>query len=207
VSKATENLFSSLNTQIRSLDSTRRRIDSLVFLGHLSRRAAEQAYESLFLSSFTAFEVFIEEAFLTLLVSSPSAGASRTRATPRLTVRSFAVARELVIGPGRKYVDWLPYDRTLERAQLFFRGGRPFTNVSAEDRNLIDKAQIIRNAIAHRSRYSERRFERDVIGATALPPREHKPAAYLRGLVSGTPPLTRYENFTAGLLSVGKQLR
>lgn len=204
MSRATRKLFASLLTQFGSLDSTRRRVDGLVVSGNLSRRAAEQVYESLFLSSFTAFEVFIDELFLTLLVKQKDA--SRTGAIPRVTVRSFAVGRELIMGAGRNYVDWLPYDRTVERANLFFRGGRPFTNVSAGDRELVNKAQIIRNAIAHRSRYSEKRFERDIIGTTAVPLREYKPAAYLRGLVSGAPPLTRYENFSAGLLSVGKQL-
>ena len=203
MSKATDKLFGSLSSQFRALDYTRRRIDGLVVSGNLSRRAAEQMYESLFLSSFTAFEVFIDELFLTLLVK-PSPNA--TGAVPRVTVRSFSVGRELIMGAGRKYVDWLPYERTLERANLFFRGGRPFTSVALADRNLVNKAQIIRNAIAHRSRYSERRFEREIIGATALPPREYKPAAYLRGFVSGSPPLTRYENFAAGLLFVGKQL-
>jgi hypothetical protein len=204
VSRATRKLFASLLTQFGSLDATRRRVDGLVVSGNLSRRAAEQVYESLFLSSFTAFEVFIDELFLTLLVKQKDA--SRTGAIPRVTVRSFAVGRELIMGAGRNYVDWLPYDRTVERANLFFRGGRPFTNVSPGDRELVNKAQIIRNAIAHRSRYSEKRFERDIIGTTAVPLREYKPAAYLRGLVSGAPPLTRYENFSAGLLSVGKQL-
>jgi hypothetical protein len=75
-----------------------------VVSGNLSRRAAEQMYESLFLSSFTAFEVFIDELFLTLLVK-PSPNA--TGAVPRVTVRSFSVARELIMGAGRKYVDWL----------------------------------------------------------------------------------------------------
>jgi hypothetical protein len=200
VSRATRKLFASLLTQFGSLDATRRRVDGLVVSGNLSRRAAEQVYESLFLSSFTAFEVFIDELFLTLLVKQKDA--SRTGAIPRVTVRSFAVGRELIMGAGRNYVDWLPYDRTVERANLFFRGGRPFTNVSPGDRELVNKAQIIRNAIAHRSRYSEKRFERDIIGTTAVPLREYKPAAYLRGLVSGAPPLTPLREF-CGWTSLG----
>jgi hypothetical protein len=205
VSRATDKLFATLNGQIRSFDATRRRVDGLVPPGHLSRRNAEQVYESLFLSSFTAFELFIDELFVTLLVTStgPSTGIF---AVPRITVRSIAIGRELIMGPGRKYVDWLPYERTLERANLFFRGGRPFTNLSSADQSLVNKAQIIRNAIAHRSHYSETRFQREVVGTTAIPQRERRPSAYLRGLVAGTPPLTRYENFMAGLLSVAKQL-
>src|SRR5439155_7819955 len=90
-------LLTSFNNRVRALDRTRQRVDTLVVTGHLPKRAAEQMYESLFLSSFTAFEVYIEDVFLTHL----SKGRKSAKAIPRLTVRSMSVARELVIGPGR----------------------------------------------------------------------------------------------------------
>lgn len=204
--RATEKLFGALSARIGGVDRTRRRVDQLVQLGHLSRRAGEQVYESLFLNCFTAFEVFIEEVFLTLLVSPASAATRGTGAVPRVAVRSLSIARELVVGPGRKYVDWFPYDRTVERAKLFFRGGRPFTDVSPPQQELLNKAQLIRNLIAHRSRHSEERFQRQVIAGTALAPREHRPAAYLRGAVAAAPPVTRYEVYATALLAVAKQL-
>src|SRR5205085_5150881 len=107
-------IFRSFVGRVRSLDSTRKRVDDLVSSGHLTRRAAEQMYESLFLSSFTAFEVFIEDVFLAYLVKPRPA----RKAVPRVRINSLAVAREMVIGPGRKYVDWFPFGRTIERADI-----------------------------------------------------------------------------------------
>ena len=131
------------------------------------------------LSCFTSFEVFVEEVFLALLVTG-----SGTTVIPRVAVRSLAVARELVIGPGKKYVDWFPYERTIERAHIFFRGGRPFSSILSPQRNTLNKAQMIRNAIAHRSRHSQKIFETLVIENTNLAPREYRPSAYLRGVVA-----------------------
>jgi len=195
-------LFAAFDRRVRGLDATRRRIDALATDGELSRRAAEQVYESLFLSCFTSFEVFLEDVFLALLLTGGG-----TKAIPRLDVNSLTVARELVVGPGpKKYVDWFPYERTIERADIFFRGGRPFTNVQAPQRDILNKAQTIRNAIAHRSRHSQRRFEAHVIGNTNLAPREYRPAAYLRGVATAAPPQTRYEMYATQLLAVAYAL-
>jgi len=187
---------------VRGLDATRRRIDTLAAEGRLSIHATEQVYESLFLSCFTSVEVFVEDVFLEFLVS----GTAPT-AIPRVHVASVRVARELVVGPGhKKYVDWFPYERTLERADLFFRGGRPFSNVGEPERQILNKAQTIRNAIAHRSRYSQQKFETHVIGSTILAPREYRPAPYLRGAATAAPPQTRYEVFATQLLAIAKTL-
>ena len=194
-------LFAAFERRGRGLDATRRTIDTLATDGELSKRAAEQVYESLFLSCFTSFEVFVEEVFLALLVTG-----SGTTVIPRVAVRSLAVARELVIGPGKKYVDWFPYERTIERAHIFFRGGRPFSSILSPQRNTLNKAQMIRNAIAHRSRHSQKMFETLVIGNTNLAPREYRPSAYLRGVVTAAPLQTRYEVYATQLLAVANAL-
>lgn len=194
-------LLASFASRVRALDTTRQRVDNLVTAGHLSKKAAEQMYESLFLSCFTAFEVLIEDVFLSHLVSPRGA-----KAIPRVHIRSLPVARELVIGPGKKYVDWLPFEKTIERAELFFRGGRPFSDAPASHRALVDKAQLIRNLIAHRSRHSQQQFERQVVAGAPLLTREKLPAAYLRGLASGSPPLSRYENYVTSLLVIAKHI-
>ena len=172
----------------------------------MSRGAAEQMYEGLFLSVFTAFESLLEELFVGLLV----AGGRKERGAvaPRVTVRSYSVARELVIGPGRRYVDWLPYDNTEQRATLFFRGGRPFANLRKDTadpiargvRDVLDRGVLIRNAIAHKSQYSLARFERDVLRNTPLSPRERTAAGFLRGALAATPPETRFQSYVSGVL-------
>jgi hypothetical protein len=103
-------------------------------------------------------------------------------------------------------VDWLPYDKTQDLAKIYFRGGRPFSELSAPQKEHLLKCHTIRNAIAHRSRYSLERFERHVIGNTPLPPQQRTPAGYLKGIFRLYPSQTRYENMVAQLLSIARQL-
>jgi hypothetical protein len=166
-------------------------------------------YEGLFLSVFTAFEGFLEELFVGLLVADGGLTAAGGAVVPRLTVRSHLVAREMVLS-GRNYVEWLPFSRTMERAALFFRGGRPFERLNddymANQRGVLERAILVRNAIAHRSRYSISRFENDVIRGTPVTREERSPAGFLRGLLATMPPETRYETYVSGILSIARTL-
>jgi hypothetical protein len=195
-----------LARQFRTLERTRSNIDSLVTGGLLSQEAADRMYEALFLSAHVAIEGFIEELFLGLLVMNRGVQSSRVDIKPRVEVRSHRIARELITGAGRKYVDWLPYDRTVDLAKLFFRGGRPFDDLSQVQKTLLSRGHTIRNAIAHRSRYSLSQFERSMIGSNPLPPKERYPAGYLRGLFRTSPAQTRFSNLLAQLLLVARDL-
>jgi hypothetical protein len=100
----------------------------------------------------------------------------------------------------------MPFDLTIDRAKLFFRGGRPFADIPKPQQQLINRAQVIRHAIAHRSRYSQQRFVREVIAGAPLLPREQNPAGYLRGHASAAPPVTRYETYASSLQVVARKL-
>jgi hypothetical protein len=193
-------LADKLARQFRLLEPTRASIDTLVAGGLLSNDAADRMYEALFLSAHVAIEGFIEELFLGLLVRNRGVRSSRGDIKPRIEVWSHRIARD------RKYVDWLPYDRTIGLARLFFRGGRPFDDLTQTQKQLLSRGHIIRNAIAHRSRYSLGQFERHVIFSTPLPPGERQPAGYLRGLFRVSPAQTRFSNLLAQLLLVARDL-
>ena len=62
-------------------------------------------------------------------------------------------------------------------------------------RAVLERATLVRNAIAHKSRYSLLRFERDVIRDTPLTRREGSPAGFLRGTMAAVPVQTRYEAY------------
>jgi hypothetical protein len=164
-------------------------------------------YEGLFSGVFTAFEGFLEDLFVGLLIAGGRLEGSA--AIPRVTVRSHSVARELVFRPGRNYADWLPYQRTEERAEVFFRGGRPFTSLLADPatksvRDVLDRGAIIRNVIAHKSQHSLIRFEREVLRNTPLGPRERTAAGFLRGMLAAAPPETRFESYASGVLTAAR---
>jgi hypothetical protein len=188
------------------LESARRKVDSLTRQGSLSQQAALRMYEGLYLSAHVAFESFLEELFLGLLVTGKGVESSRGDVIPRIEIRSHKVAMDLIIGPGKKYVDWIPFDRTVELAKLFFRGGRPFSSLSSVHKQTLSRSHFIRNAIAHRSRHSLRQFEHHVIGNTPLPPGERTPAGYLSGIFRVAPAQTRFSNLLAQMLLCARDL-
>lgn len=160
-------------------------------------------YEAGFLAAVSSFEALVEELFVGLLVGQlkPSLGDVQ----PRAAFRSHLVAREFVLA-GRNYADWLPYDRTEDRARVFFRGGRPFTGLLATQTAHLSRCLVIRNAIAHRSRHAHRQFERQVTSPLPLAPRERSPAGFLMSQYSAHPPLSRFENLLADLYRIALQL-
>lgn len=188
-----------------SLDSVRQRFERLATTHVIPRRDIEHVYEGLFLKAYAAFESFIEDLFLGLLVESADIYSNKQSIIPRVKIRSYIIARELIKGSERKkYVNWIPYDNTLDLAKQFFRGGRPFTELNTAQKQHILKCAIIRNAITHNSKYSATRFGSYVLGST--PARERTPAGYLRGLYRISPPQTRYENCASELLRIAKFL-
>jgi len=208
--RASRTLGEALTRRYSALELTRKKVEQLLVDGQISLRAAEQMYEGLFLSVYTAFETFIEELFIGLLVDGTGLYCEATKVVPRVTVRSHAIARELVVGAGRNYAEWFPYDRTERRAELFFRVGRPFTDLRRPSitgaLDVLNRGALIRHAIAHKSRHSLSRFERDVVRGVPLTPRERSPAGFLRGMAAAAPPQTRYAVYSTGVLLVARRL-
>ncbi len=95
-------------------------------------------------------------------------------------IRSDKVAHAVIRG-GRKYADWLPLEKTKERAPVFLSRGRPFDRLRDVDIQVFQRMQIIRNAVAHRSHHAKRRFKRALIDGQGIPPTQQNPAGYLRG--------------------------
>lgn len=67
----------------------------------------------------------------------------------RVEFVSPSVARENLYA-GRSYVDLLPFDNALRKAEIFFRGGRPFSELQAAEKRDLSFAYAIRNCVAHR---------------------------------------------------------
>lgn len=204
MSRPSSVLAAALLRRLRTLEQSRKRVETLADQQLVSQRATDHMYEGLFLNAHRAFEGFLEDLFLGLLVE--GRGLSSGKAKPRLTVRSHVVARDVVVGRGAKYVDWLPYERTVELARLFFEGGRPFVDLSATAKAHLASTGVLRNAIAHRSRHSQERFRGALLANVALPPRQRTPAGYLRDVYAVGPRQTRYELIVAQLQQVANEL-
>jgi hypothetical protein len=204
--RSSSQLSDDLARRLRSLDKTRQKIMLLHNNRQISRIDLEHTYEGLFLNAHVAFEGFIEDLFIGLLVTGQGLQSSRIDILPRVTVRTHKIAREMMLGSGKQYIDWFPYKRTIELAEIYFRGGRPFSELNQTQKDYLSRCHIIRNAIAHKSRYSLKQFEDKVIGNAHLLPRERSPAGYLSGIFRTSPVQTRYENFAAQLLLIARHL-
>jgi len=152
--------------------------DRLSLSAPITNTDVDRAFAGGFLLFYAYLERAVECYFVGLLTghivhSDPSVH-------PRVIVKSYPAAYEIVHG-GRSYADWFPYGRhTRPRAKAFFTGGRPFTNMAKTEIKALDHVGIIRHALAHGGSASLRGFK-EIVGDKALPPRQRRPAGYLRG--------------------------
>lgn len=194
---------SELTKQLNSLDRTRSKIESLARKKSLVRRDVEQVYSGLFLEAVTSFERHIERLFMGLLVGAVST--NNSAAMPRVTIGSHKVAHEVLKG-SQRYIDWLPFSHTEKRAEAFFRGGRPFTQLTNQDKKQLEHLMWVRNAIAHKSGHAQRVFQQKVIAGAPISQREKTPAGYLRSVFRTAPTQTQYEALIGDMVAVSKRL-
>lgn len=189
MSRPSSDLANDFTNYLQSLESVRTKMEGLFVVGWLTEDEIEHVYSGLFLDAFTAFESLIEQLFISLLIG--DCQSNEPDVVLRARFNSYDIAQDIILGE-RSYVDWLPFEgKTLKRATAFFENGYPFYRLKNDDtlrpflRN-IERFAAIRNAIAHKSKHAQQRFEREVSGNSPLPPRQRKPAGYLRSTVNRT---------------------
>lgn len=190
---------------VRRLEYTRRKVDRLYASDEIVDRDVRVIYGGLFMQLFTSFEAFLEATFYGILLGRLSYPSARD-VTARIATRSAVVAREVVLGEGRQYVDWMPFERCVERANVYLRGGRPFDGIPVADRQSMNRAHFTRNALAHASEHSRKTFENRVLVGHALLPSERNPVAFLRSRVGGEGSSTQFEIFQGDLRKVANAL-
>jgi len=171
--------LSKFEHSLERITYTRQRMENLYQDKRLNETDMDSVYEALFLRAVTSFEAFLEGQFLAILQGRTSYAQRRVR------VRMSAVSRDALFSillQRTKYMQWLPFINTIERANIYLAGGKPFSELDGGQRDMLHRITVIRNAIAHRSDYAMKKFSQDVIGTAALLPREHRPAGFLRGV-------------------------
>lgn len=185
--------------KINRLDETRRRIEAARLSGNLHLADVEATYAGLFLQAVVAYETAIEDFVLGLLVRPGGIRSTHKDVRARVNVRNYAHAMELAGGPGSKYPSWIGRNDLEAISNMLLHKGLPFKRSNPPlDWSYVQKAQHIRNAIAHPSEHAMEKFRRHVIQNTPLPKRERTAPGYLRGRATGSPQ-TRWELFVAGL--------
>jgi len=187
-------LLNRFEGHLNALNVTRKKVELLYKQDLLVRRDIERIYEGIFLDAITSTEAMLERLFIRCMIAQDC-----SRAIARINVSSPTVAREVLMGGDKKYLDWLPYDKTEKRAKAFFRGGRPFTQLNSSHRQTLSDILIIRNAIAHKSSHAEAKFNKMINGQPLLP-YEKTPAGYLRSKIDLN--TTRYQFYVAEMADV-----
>ena len=190
-----------LTRRLSETERARWRIEILHQEGRIAQRDIERVYEGLFMRSITTLEAFLEELFHQAVLG--QSGHPKARALPRAEFRSRVVLKEFVLGP-RDYVDWLPYKKLGERAKVFLRAGRPFTEISDGQRTQVAEWHRLRNAIAHPGEPAKTIFREKVIGERALLPQEKTPAGFLRSPIQ--PGLNRFAGTLREMRQLGQDL-
>lgn len=109
-------------------------------------------------------------------------------------------------GSLRGYVEWLPYRATIERAEVFLTGGRPFSYLDDGQRSRLKAIHTTRNAIAHGSKFARDKFDDEVIGDTPLLSRERTPTGFLRSRPNRAFQNTRFTLMLADMRGIATTL-
>lgn len=125
----------------------------------LSIAELELAAEAALLSLHTSFETFIRESYLECIAG--NAGISGVRSKLRATTSDEA---QIFIAGDRRFLEWLPIRKTLDRAFAHLRGGQPFVRVWGRDQVIrhLDLMHCVRNRVAHSSEEALRLYEKRV---------------------------------------------
>lgn len=193
--------FDSFLREVRRGERFRVHCESLISQSQIRPSHVEYVYEVTFLSVFVAFEQYLEDLFVAMMC-----GAHLPRKCQfgrRVVFSSAEVARMNLYG-GQRYVDLLPFDRTVRKAEIFFRGGRPFSSLGNAEKSDLTFLHLIRNCVAHKSRASLGSFEHELTKRHSLPPSQHTPARYLRsGFSAGQ---TRFQIELGTLIFIASEL-
>jgi len=171
----------------------------------ISRNRRDNMTEMAFLRAFLAWEVFMEESFILYLNGqNPPRGRPPNRyAFPP----DLETAMEWVIPEGRSYAGWTVPAHITNRAERFFKDGRPFASVLRGNQHMLDEARIIRNAIAHKSMSARDKFENLVRTKLGTLPPNTTVGSFLGTTVVGTaPPVSFLESYISNIDFAARQI-
>lgn len=188
---------------LRNLDYTRRRMEALYQSNSIVMRDLHSVYEALFLRTVTSFEVSLEEQFIATL--SGRAQYDRRRVSLRMTAVSRQVLMDIIL-QGDRYLTWLPFSQTEDRAKIYLKDDKPFSELTDGDKSMMRTITTIRNAIAHRSRHATSEFKRTVIGNRPMLSGEKSPAGFLRSQARAAPMRNRFEVYAGELARIAAAL-
>jgi hypothetical protein len=185
-------ILSKFNKNLLTIEDARIKTDNLLYSRAINSRETSLIYEGLFLRSYTNLEYFIENLFTLILMGKTTYAKKYVK--PRVIISSSAILHD-ILHQGQDYIEWLPYSKTLNRANSLLTKGRPFTVLKPEHVAKIQESTRIRNCIAHTSKHSKKIFLEKVVGSTPLLPHQRTPSGFLRSSLRINPSLSRFKAY------------
>ena len=182
-------------------------------LSRLKSGTPEYEQESLvlqgvYLFGVRAFEFFLERQMVYLCHPLARWGPKVVNGKTRRYVSKLKDTNEsrvkAILAMGSSYADYLPYERTVNRAKVLFAAGRPFSLIDPNHGEMIKRALVVRNLIAHESDHSMRQFQKTVCSRYPLRPDRRNASGYLLHEAIKGVPMAKQD--LAGLLDVASFL-
>lgn len=181
---------------IISINKTRKNFESLFSNKKINKKDIEHAYQGFFLEAVSGFELMIENIFIDFLIG------NYKRTKPKIIFKDKRMASiRMILFNERNYFNWLPYKNTIDLSNLYFYKGHPFDSLGfnpklksdiENTKKNLDLILKTRNAIAHKSSYSKKKFLESIDGLS-LRSSEKSPSGFLRSAIN--PNRNRYEDF------------
>jgi hypothetical protein len=178
------------------------RIEDVYLRKEIGVTDCELVYESAFLNAVARFEGLLNVLLQEFVCGTPS----RYNGCFSLVVPRSRTTFRTILAGGRAYVDLMPYKDCIEIAKRYLNSGKPFSDVDSSDREILSKAVLIRNAIAHRSSVALEKFRKDVNGVNLIPAHRQFPGTYLRRVYRSYPTETWSDLYFDTLEKVGARL-
>jgi hypothetical protein len=143
---------------------------------------------------FLAWEEFLEASFIRYMCGAITNNGYRPRVYVSPTSLDHAL-KFFILKP-RDYVEWSNGQQVIERAEMVFHDGEPYKSAIRPSLTDLDNMRLIRNAIAHRSGTSWKKFETAVRLLYGSRPRGLTPGLFLglTHLGTGNPYIDYYKD-------------
>jgi hypothetical protein len=194
---------------MESLEKTRNKMECLFNTKKINKRDIEQVYKGLFLDMVSGFESIIESSFIYFLIEDQKLKIKKIK--PVVRFKNISSAKRVIFN-NNSWIDWLPYDKTIKMASIYFLNSYPFSTFGFMDstldkididntKKILTEISIIRNAIAHQSSHSRKIFKKSIEGYHLLP-QQKNPVGFLRSNFRITPTQNRFQNFELEIASL-----
>jgi len=112
--------------------------------------------ESAFLRAFHAWEVFLEESFVSYLLGNTPPKGSPPKCKISVTRRE--VALQVLNSEGAPFIPWTVPAKVVTRAENFFDNGLPYAPIINNQSSRLTEASTVRNAVAHAQSSAQDKF-------------------------------------------------